>query len=288
MVTAILLYRSSKQNAHVDNLNAQMHALQQQLTKVTSENDRMRQFGSSTMTLTYDYVDTLLLGPRDAGKSSFVKLWSEPWSIVQEVAPSGKWSMTEFSLHEFEPTKRFDATFDMERFFRPVLRIRVRDYPGEDHLRIPAIRKIKELDGRVVLVFVMRVGFVDGAFAEGARNESYFSKAFLDEIETILGKIGSSVARAIVVFNKTDLMPTQLGQKETVEFFKTANRSVVNRLESTFGGLIEYVAASAETNHNVVKLLGLIASTAIQTAADEVKMDVALKAIEERIRRERG
>ena len=286
-MTAVLLHRGHKLNAQLDNLNAQMGNLHGQLRKATEANDRMRAFGESTMSLNYDYVDTVLLGPRDAGKSSLVKVWSEPWTIVQEVAPTpnNMWSTVEFSVHEFEPAKRFDDTFGFERFFRPVLRMRVRDYPGEDHLRIPAIRDIKKLDRRVVLVFVLKVGFADGEFAETARNEGYFSKAFVDEIETILVKIGGVVARVVVVFNKVDLMSEPLPDQETVEYLKLANRQVINRLESTFGGLIDYVAVSAETNRNAIKLLGLIASTAILTAADEVKLDAALKAIEAGLRK---
>jgi len=242
------------------------------------KSEKMREWARHMTLLCYEYVDTVILGPSDSGKTSIADLWSAPWTNIHLISSSHYWKTSEFSLHEFEPVEKHDHIFDVPHKYEPVLRIRIRDYPGEDARRIEALNYVKELEKRVVLVFVMNVNFANGKCIDTAINAKYYSKVFFEKVVSTLENVSRAISQVIVVFNKSDLAPSGMAEPALLQTLKSANGEAIERVESVFGGLTEYVVCSALTNHNIVHLLGRVAWTAIETDGDGKRLQKALEA----------
>src|SRR5208337_4359168 len=66
-------------------------------------------------------------------------------------------------LHQFEPQTYHDELFDLkERILLRSLQLRVRDYPGEDRYLFDAIKDLKDLKKKVILVFIETVARIPG------------------------------------------------------------------------------------------------------------------------------
>jgi GTPase SAR1 family protein len=240
--------------------------------------EKMREWARNITLLCYEYIDVVILGPSDSGKTSIATRWSAPWTNVHLISPSPYWTVSEFSLHEFEPVKRHDEVFDVQHLYEPVLRMRVRDYPGEESKRIEAITHIGSLEKRVVLLLVMDVCFSNGKCVDAIRNARYYSKVFFEQIVATLENVSRSIDTVVVVFNKSDLAPDVMDENATLLTLKSANKDTVDRVESLFGGRTQYIVCSAFTNHNIVNLLGRVALTAIGSDEDGKRLQTALDA----------
>jgi hypothetical protein len=220
VVSVCLTYRASK--------------LAHELDRARATVERYREHEKGTTTFDYEYIDAVLLGPRDSGKTSLAQLWRAPWTNIHDIASTGGWTTYEFTLHEFARVKRYDEFFDVQRTFAPVLRLRVHDNPGEERERFAALKSINKLRNRVVLVLVFRTAFVNDAFSEVSSNASYFSRAFLQEVEKEIVAKGRKIARVIVVFGKSDTVPATTGRKELTDELKKGER---RRREPDRGGV---------------------------------------------------
>lgn len=219
---------------------------------------RLKEYGRDTMVTVPEYLDVIVLGPRDSGKTSLIELWTTPWTEVGEIRPSKEWRIYEFAIFDFAPVRRRDEVFDVERQFQSQLRLRIHDYPGENAYRLEAVRKLGGIKGKAILVLLLKVGYSEGTVQHAGVNAEYFSRVFVEEVEQHVKRLHGKVAKCFVVFNKRDLLPPETRPDELLRKLKGANGDAVHQIERTFSGIISYHLISVLTNENLIKLLGAI------------------------------
>lgn len=220
--------------------------------------EKLQKYAKETKVIDHQYIDVILFGPRESGKTSISELWTSPWTQIADIEATHTWRKYEANIFEYEPIQKLDNVFDTIRTHLPVLRIRVRDYPGEDEYRLRAIQDLKELGHRAVVVFVLKVEIANEEVQYSRENNSYFSRAYIQEIEEHLPRIRSAISKAIVVFNKVDLLPPEWDDEHSLQALKEANGDAIYEIERTFSGMIDYHLTSARTNKGIVSLLGKI------------------------------
>src|ERR1044071_8662281 len=77
-----------------------------------------------------EYLDVIVLGPRNSGKTSLVRLWTQPWNMEPPTA-TRFWEVSETTIHEQGPMPRVDPHFGVERQHYSHHRLRIKDYAGE-------------------------------------------------------------------------------------------------------------------------------------------------------------
>ena len=93
-----------------------------------------------------------MIGPRTSGKSSLASLWTNAFTDVISQEATYQWRLHQGNLCELEEEKKMDTHVGLERKYLPTVRLRVRDYPGEERFRKQALREIGELNDSVVLI----------------------------------------------------------------------------------------------------------------------------------------
>lgn len=239
---------------------------------------KLREYGEQTPLIVNQFVEVVLLGPRYSGKTSIAELWTIPWTQISKI-PSATWHIYEADVFEFESEKHRDPLFQVERVHIPTLRVRVRDYPGEDHYRLQAIKELKELEKKAVVIFVLLVGYHDQKVQHSRENAAYFSRVFVEEINEQLQRIAGSVAKAIVVFNKADLLPPEWDDTTTLERLKEANDGAIQNIERVFSGAFEYHLVSALTNKGIIGLLGSVGKVGVESSKERQRFDQVFQAI---------
>ena len=220
-------------------------------------------FAKNTIMFDYTYVDAIVIGPRQSGKTSIIQLWISPWTEIGKMEPNATWETYEKDIYEFDEEIRNNPDISIEQTYQPVLRLRVHDYPGENSYRIKAINKLREIGEKTVLVFVFHVEFIKGKIESYTDNATYFNLQFTQTISTHIN-VSTQVAKAIVVFNKADLLPENWSETETIEKLKEANTDAIYQIERVFNNP-EYHLTSALTNKGLIKLLGSIGSAGIES-----------------------
>lgn len=289
VVLGILTYRINKRNCDLNarnvavneknaNINERNAALSEKNVTLKKKITKLQNYARSANVIEHEFVDVVLLGPREAGKTSLVELWTSPWTKINQISASKTWHSYEADIHEFKPTESYDELFEVKRIYRPTLRVRVRDYPGEDEYRVDAMQYLGNMGNRVTMLFVFRVGFEDNRICYGVENSEYFSKVFVEEVEA-LGRIKNSIAKVMVVFNKSDLLPPDLTDNEALNKLKMANAEPIRRINGLFSGLLEYHLVSAWTNKGIIRLLGSIGKTAIKSDSEKSRFNDSMRKI---------
>ncbi len=260
------------------NLNSEKATRERTLAK-------LKTYGRNTSLIQYKYVDVVFFGPRKSGKTSIAELWTSPWTEIGNIRPTETWQTFEANIYEFDSKKRLDDLFEVQRTHIPTLRIRVRDYPGEDHYRLQAVKDLKDLDKKAVVVFIFLVGFHNQTIQYSRENAEYFSRAFVEEVNEHVQRISGSVTKAIVVFNKIDKLPRNWDDETILQKLKQANADAIYNIEKLFSGMLEYQLTSALTNEGIVRLLGSTGRVAIETEKDRVKFNQRLQKIEKDLSR---
>jgi len=237
----------------------------------------LREYGQNTPWIRANHVNVILLGPRASGKTSIVKLWTNPWTQIEKIVSSTTWHTYKLNIHEHEHEKRYHQLFDVKRRFIQVTRLHIHDYPGEDGYRLQAIKDLEEqtnnsnaLEKKTVVIFIMKVHFRDGQVECFGDNEQYFSRAFVDQVDQYLqGKISDKVAKAIIVFHKVDLLPREWDDEVTLQKLLDANVNAVHQIGRVFSPELEYHLTSARTGRGLISLLGKIGIVALDSETEK-------------------
>ena len=153
--------------------------LARQKSAVERSLEKYRAHVKSVTQTEVSHIDVIVLGPRYSGKTSIIDLWTKPWAVIHTIQPSTKWRLVERDVHKLASIERYDSALDIQRTFAPTLRMRVHDYPGEDNYRTQAVEDIKKLGKKVVVLLVLKVGYVSGSIEGATDNASYFSTLFV-------------------------------------------------------------------------------------------------------------
>ncbi len=247
-----------------------------------------KEFAGSLIMIDCTYVDAIVLGPRQSGKTSIIQLWTSPWTQIEKIEASTVWQQYEKDIHEFKEEVRTNPEIQMDQTYQPTLRLRVHDYPGENSYRLQAIKKLDELGEKAVVIFVFHVEFVNGKIERYTENASYFSYQFTEMVSEQLTNLSGTVAKAIIVFNKADLLPENWSDSKAIQELKKANRDAVHQIERLFSGNLEYHLTSALTNKGLVRLLGSVGSAAIESKRELKSFIQKFEELEKRYSIEKG
>lgn len=231
----------------------------------------------------YQYIDIVLLGPRNAGKTSIGLVWTSPWTQIQKIRSTSPTDWREYEANIFEfPQKRCrDEIFELTRPLRTFLRIRVHDYPGEPAYLTEALEDLRDLKQKVVLVFVFNVGFHKGEIQYCRENAEYFSYTFVEEIERHLKRVSGYIAKAIVVFNKSDLLPQEWSEQEAIDKLQQSNSDGMHQIMRVFHNF-SCRLTSAKTNKGIINLLSEIGRVAVPDA-DMEKYSLSFDQLEKEV-----
>jgi len=252
----------------LEELRAALRRKEDELLECRKQFEQVREFGRKLTVIQQVYIDAILLGPRDSGKSSVAELWEKPWHKVEETETTTVWNEYEANLYEYKTVRKKDLTFAVDRPLKKVLRLRLRDYPGEGAQLVEALDHIGRLDKKVVLILFMLVGVTDRNDIIGnIENSEYFNHVFVEMVKS-LKSVSESVLKVFVVFNKSDVLPSDWAEEEALERLKLANAPAVHSIKHIFGHLIEFHLISAQTNRGMIRLLGSIGRLAIEGKDD--------------------
>jgi GTPase SAR1 family protein len=226
----------------------------------------------------YIYQDVVLLGSRNCGKTSLVKLWCAPWANIHHIRSTDSWETSEFDLIPLQTERKYDPRFEVDTGVKKVLRLKIHDYPGDDAFRDRAILDLKNLHNAVILcVFDLDVVNNGEIPKKYSKNNSYYSQMFMNSINNHKD-LSESVIKAFVVFNKIDLLKGELQSELIIQKLKEVNESAVKQIETAFSPRIEYHAVSAETNKWLTTLLGEVSKIALKNhQKDSKEIDEILK-----------
>jgi hypothetical protein len=247
---------------------------------------RLRKHAAKTPKFQSEYVDAIVMGPRLSGKSSIVGLWTVPWTKIEDVGATEHWADYVLDIHCFEPSTVRDDLFDSDRTLYRTLKIRLRDNPGEVDQRVQAIQHLASLKKRVVLIFVLRVGFdrERNRVMHAMENDEYFSAMLVEEIQNHVQRVSASVQKVMVVFNKVDLLPADWDEARAKKALMDANSRSVHQIETLFGGSTEYHLVSAQTNQGIVALLGSVGRVVMDLQRGRNGLASSLKSLEDQFR----
>jgi GTPase SAR1 family protein len=219
----------------------------------------------------YIYQDIVLLGPRNSGKTSIVKLWRTPWHNIHHNTATQSWETYEFDMFPVKEDKKFDQEFEVAITVNTILRLRLHDYPGDDTYREQAIEKLGNLQNAVIL-FVFDLDVKEGKIPSNYNvNNSYYSRMFVEAMNNSK-KLTSSVKRAFVVFNKIDYLRDDWHEEFIIDKLKEVNNIAVNNIEGFFSPRIDYYAVSAENNKWLLSLLGNVHKVAMENYNVDAKI----------------
>lgn len=208
-------------------------------------------------------ADTIIIGPRASGKTSLASLWTNALTDVVGQVASYQWTIYQGDLCEFAEESGIDSEIDMERTYIPTLRIRVRDYPGEERFRREALNHIGQFDKKVVLILVLLVEFADGQFHDVHKNSTYYNAQFVHAIRQCLSTAEHKISSVFVVFNKSDLLPSHWDDTTAINKIKQANKAAIENIEQCFGEEVRYKVTSALTNRNIINVVGEIGTSTL-------------------------
>jgi signal recognition particle receptor subunit beta len=227
--------------------------------------ERAKEYIRSMSVIDYVYQDIVLFGPRYSGKTSVAKLWTEPAFNIDELSFTTTWKCYERDVLEFKDNdyEKHHQIFNVDIKYRPRLRIRVHDYPGEDRFRLQAVNQLPELKHAVLLFF-----FTVHADSKGVHtvndNNSYYSQAFIDSIRRQQDN-DLKISKVVVVFNKADLLPASVSLEQAKDMLKERHQDAISRIEGQFSGKLEYIVVSARDNRGLISLLGAAGSSTLPT-----------------------
>src|SRR5262249_23702248 len=87
--------------------------------------------------------------------------------------------------------------------------------------------------------------------------------------------IGLNISKVIVVFNKADLLPSNIDIEQAKEALKKLNSDAIDRIEGQFSGILDYLIISALDNRGLITLLGTAVSPTLPAEIKE-RLDVEI------------
>jgi hypothetical protein len=220
--------------------------------------ERTKNYIKDLLFIEYIYQDIVMLGPRNSGKTSVAKLWSEPAFDIKDVAYTKTWTEYARDILELAEYSREHDVFNISIKHQPRIRIKIHDYPGEDRWRTEAIKKLPEFNKSILLLF-FDVYADSSGLHKTPENNKYYSQVFVDTLKQQEG-IGLNISKVIVVFNKADLLPSNMDIDQAKEALKKLNADAIDRIEGQFSGILDYLVISALDNRGLITLLGAAVS----------------------------
>jgi len=220
--------------------------------------DKAKNYIRDLSVIDYIYQDIIMLGPRNSGKTSVAKLWSEPAFDIKDVTLTRKWQTYSRDILELEEYAKEHTEFRINIKYQPRIRIKIHDYPGEDNWRTEAIRKLPDFKKSILLLFFDVFADSQGLH-QVFENNKYYSQLFVDTLRQHKG-IGLNISKVIVVFNKADLLPSNMETEQAKEALKQLNNDAIYRIEGQFSGILDYLVISALDNRGLITLLGAAVS----------------------------
>jgi hypothetical protein len=170
-----------------------------------------------------------------------------------------------------------DTHVGLERKYLPTVRLRVRDYPGEERFRKQALREIGELKDSVVLILLIYTEYSAGQFVEAHKNAKYYNAQFVHAVRETLQAAGRKIASIFVVINKSDLLPADWDDETVIARVKAVNAGAIDNIETCFGESVQYRVTSAYTNKGVINLLGDVGRAVLTKPAEQDQLEKFLK-----------
>jgi hypothetical protein len=224
----------------------------------------LRKLAKNGITLR-EYVDVVLIGPRAAGKTCIARGWAEPAARIAELAPSYTWKIFERDVHEFD-AKVFDYPELGETLsFKPILTLRIHDYPGEISGRLHAFTDLTRFAKKSVVLFILKVD----SFGEELEfcckeNAMYFNAHFTEKLLERIQSISKCFSEALIVFNKVDLLPCDWSKEYALQKLKESNKDAIYQIGRLFGDTECYLT-SAASNQGLISLLGDIVRDRVES-----------------------
>lgn len=226
----------------------------QELESQKKKNLNLIEYISRTQEYRYRYIDIVVIGPPNSGKSTLAKRWTDTLAERRSGDKSMQWDVREVTLKEQEPITEYDRDLDLQRTFLPAIRLRVWDYPGEpDNIRT-AFQNIGKLDRKVTLVLLFNVELDSSGLTGHSENESYYNHLFINTVRTSVQNPGTKIARVFGVLNKIDILQSIGPSNAIIDQFRKQNKIAIQNIESEFGKL-QFLLTSAETDQGVILLL---------------------------------
>jgi GTPase SAR1 family protein len=276
LITIYYSEREARFRKEILNLKSTISRLEEREGLLQKHLALFKDYGKKTPVYESNYLDVIMLGPRNAGKTSLCSLWTTPWTRIERIAPTEDWEVHDVAVHEGEPSPRHEPLFDVERTYIPQFRLKIFDYAGEDHMKAEALESLPKKSGAVlVLMFpcthnreLEATVSPDEMPSIFNLNQKYFSAHFLKRMAH-LPQLHRNVKRVFVVFNKIDVLPGSWHRHRLVE----GHNMTLNVLGSVFGeDNIEHWFVSTDKNTGIIGLLGAITKLLLET--DTLPSDV--------------
>lgn len=205
-----------------------------------------------------DYIaNAFIIGPKFSGKSSIAQLWKDPTTDIASISPTSR--VEDFFIKSQDPFETFTEDHPIFRFkstYDRFLKLKIRDFPGEDNQRNLAFKYLEELEVRAILILVMRVGYDGNNISYSDENADYYSTSFVQSIQNNISNIPRSILKVFVVFNKKDMLPHEWDEDVALGKLKAANSEALKKIRKEFAPDIEYIITSAQSNYGLTKLHG--------------------------------
>ena len=186
----------------------------------------------------------MFLGPRGVGKTSIFSLWNNPEINIGEIGPTISISRQDVVV---SGTTRADRH----------CHLCVYDFPGELICRLQALRYLRSNLGNSVLVLMFDV---DGRYLTD--NARYYSRDFESELREVVSVCRERICKAIIVFNKIDLLSGDWNDEYALDWLVSANLETVSWIVDLFPGNLEFRMTSALMRKGIRELLQLCMGTA--------------------------
>jgi len=251
--------------------------LKSEKSKIDTELNTLKNWAKNVASSSSDILDVIVLGPRQAGKTSVVESWFKPWNNVHSSKPTENWHEHKCFLCNFDDGTFYDEKINVERKKRKQLVLRVRDYAGEDSYRIKAFDYIASLESNVVIVLFITPDFTASGIVCNNENNSYYSASVLKELELYILTKNIQIRGVAVVFNKIDLASPSLSENDVENICIKEHTNILERINSIFGGKVSIYFTSATKNTGVINLLRDICWTMITEDGQKKKVASFLK-----------
>ena len=235
-----------------------------QKTAAEQKLEKMRQYAKDVHRIKYIYHDIVFLGPRNAGKTRVADLWRTPWFDISDLYPTNEWQLYESSIADIGSETRRDDLFEVDRVHDLVLRVKLHDYPGDDHYQIEALKRLPSLKNAALLLFFDLDANEEGVIKQKPidYNHTYYSKYFAETLENT-ENITQNLSEVIVVFNKIDLLPRSWDEATTLKTLCDVNVDAIRRIKRIFGVKVRFFLVSAQDNRGLISLLGEVCASGL-------------------------
>lgn len=257
VVTTYLTYLTLRVSREKHDLERQLSALKTQVARSDGRVTQLESWCQTVSTTLDEDITIIVLGPRNSGKTSLVRLWCQPWADIRRESPTESWEDYYRPVLEYQDGTFFDEQISLQRIRKRRLRYHVRDYAGEDRYRSKALDVLAKLEGDAILVLCISAADPVSLNAEAAKTANYYSAAFLRECRETIARFGGRLMMVPIVFTKVDVLDANESQSIDAlqEQLTRVHANTMANVQAIFGGKERVYLTSAITNREVLNLL---------------------------------